>query len=128
METGYLWALSYPVICIFVSGIKRGTLFSILFLVILTIILLVPENTLIRMHYNGYMALRIFFSYSLILAVTFIFMYLMKKTLRIWEILFRNLKNEIKSKDEFISKLSHQIQDSAEHIMMLGDLISNTQT
>jgi CheY-like chemotaxis protein len=126
-ETGYLWALSYPVICIFVSGIKRGTLFSILFLVILTIILLVPENTLIRMHYNGYMALRIFFSYSLILAVTFIFMYFNEEDIKDLGNLIQESKNEIKSKDEFISKLSHQIRTPLNNIMMLGDLISNTK-
>ena len=126
-ETGYLWALSYPVICIFVSGIKRGTLFSILFLVILTIILLVPENTLMKMHYNGYMALRIFFSYSLILAVTFIFMYFNEEDIKDLENLIQESKNEIKSKDEFISGLSHQIRTPLNNIMMLGDLISNTK-
>jgi len=126
-ETGYLWALSYPVICIFVSGIKRGTLFSILFLVIMTIILLVPENTLMKMHYNGYMALRIFFSYSLILAVTFIFMYFNEEDIKDLENLIQESKNEIKSKDEFISGLSHQIRTPLNNIMMLGDLISNTK-
>ena len=126
-ETGYLWALSYPVICIFVSGIKRGTLFSILFLVILTIILLVPENTLMKMHYNGYMALRIFFSYSLILAVTFIFMYFNEEDIKDLGNLIQESKSEIKSKDEFISKLSHQIRTPLNNIMMLGDLISNTK-
>jgi CheY-like chemotaxis protein/signal transduction histidine kinase len=126
-ETGYLWALSYPVICIFVSGIKRGTLFSILFLVILAIILLVPENTLMKMHYNGYMALRIFFSYSLILAVTFIFMYFNEDDIKDLGNIIQESKNEIKSKDEFISKLSHQIRTPLNNIMMLGDLISNTK-
>jgi CheY-like chemotaxis protein/signal transduction histidine kinase len=126
-ETGYLWALSYPLICIFVSGIKRGTLFSLIFLLILAIILIVPENSIMKMHYNGYLALRVFFSYSLIFAITYIFMHFNEEGIKDLGTLIQESKNEIKSKDEFISKLSHQIRTPLNNIMMLGDLISSTK-
>jgi CheY-like chemotaxis protein/signal transduction histidine kinase len=126
-ETGYLWALSYPVICVFVSGLKRGSLFSIIFLAIMAIVVFMPENAVIKMHYNNYLALRIFLSYSLILMVTLIFIHFnMEQIKELGETILES-KNEIKSKDEFISKLSHQIRTPLNNIMMLGDLISNTK-
>ncbi len=126
-ETGYLWAFSYPVICIFVNGIKRGTVYSLIFLIIMAIIILVPENAIIKVTYNGYLNLRIFFSYSLILTVTYIFMYFNEENIKdLWNIILDS-KNEIKSKDEFISKLSHQIRTPLNNIMMLGDLITSTK-
>lgn len=126
-ETGYIWIFSYPVICIFVSGIKRGTVFSLLFLAIVTIVILLPENSVIKMNYHGYVALRIFFCYSLILAVTHIFMFFNRENIKELEKNILDSKDEIKSKDEFISKLSHQIRTPLNNIMMLGDLITSTK-
>jgi CheY-like chemotaxis protein/signal transduction histidine kinase len=126
-ETGYIWSLSYPVICLFLGGIKRGSIFSVFYLIIMGIILFMPENSIVKVHYNGYLALRIFLGYSLIYTVAYIYIHFNLDDIKDLRDIILESRNEIKSKDEFISKLSHQIRTPLNNIMMLGDLISGTK-
>jgi CheY-like chemotaxis protein len=63
----------------------------------------------------------------LIYAVTYIFIHFNLENIKDLGDIILESRNEIKSKDEFISKLSHQIRTPLNNIMMLGDLISGTK-
>jgi len=126
-ETGFIWTLSFPVICMTLCGIKRGSIFSLTFLGLMAVIVLLPENTLVKISYHTYIALRILACYILTWVLTYIYMYFNKMYNEETDKAITDSKNEIKSKDEFISKLSHQIRTPLNNIMVLGDLISNTK-
>jgi CheY-like chemotaxis protein/signal transduction histidine kinase len=126
-ETGYLWVFSYPVISMFICGLRKGTIYSLVFLAIIAIIVLLPENSVIRMIYHNFLAIRIIFIYLLVLTTAYIFLYFQALEDKDSDADIAELKIDNKNKDEFISKLSHQIRTPLNNIMVLGDLITTTQ-
>jgi CheY-like chemotaxis protein len=58
--------------------------------------------------------------------MTYIYIYFKELNFKDIETNVQEAKTETKSKDEFISKLSHQIRTPLNNIMVLGDLISET--
>ena len=126
-ETGYLWVFSYPVISLFICGLRKGSIYSLVFLAIIGIIVFIPENSVIRMVYHGFLAIRIIFVYFLVLFTSYIFIYFQLQEDKETDADLAELKIDNKNKDEFISKLSHQIRTPLNNIMVLGDLITATQ-
>ena len=125
-ETGYLWVFAYPIISMFLLGIKRGTILSILFMGIMAIIFILPENAIVVSTYHWYVSIRILCIYSLLVVMTYTFLYFKEKNFREFQTDIKEAKSETKSKDEFISKLSHQIRTPLNNIMVLADLMNNT--
>ena len=110
----------------FLLGIKRGTILSILFMGVMGIIFILPENAIIASTYHWYVSIRILSIYSLLVVMTYTFLYFKEKNFREFQSDIKEAKSETKSKDEFISKLSHQIRTPLNNIMVLADLMNNT--
>jgi CheY-like chemotaxis protein/signal transduction histidine kinase len=127
-KTGYIWSLAYPVISIYLLGIKRGGIFSLIYFGILAVLILLPHfSSTTPGILPSYLSVRILAIYSLILMFSYIYSYMKESNFRELEKEMLNAKNETKARDEFISKLSHQIRTPLNNIMVLGDLIGNTQ-
>jgi CheY-like chemotaxis protein len=126
-NTGYLWIFSFPLVCLMLAGPKRGGLYSLCMMVVMAFIILIPENSLIKASYQFYNALRIISVYFISFLLPFVYIHFASDQLN--EIIkeLSEAKSETKSKDEFISKLSHQIRTPLNNIMVLGDIIGNTK-
>jgi CheY-like chemotaxis protein len=123
---GYLWVFSYPVISMFLFGTRKGTLLSLLFMVIMAIAIFVPFP-FSRVDYPFPVTIRIFSIYLFIAILTFAYLHFKEQ-------LFQDIRNnvieaktEAKNKDEFLSKLSHQIRTPLNNVMALAEYLSATK-
>jgi CheY-like chemotaxis protein len=125
-ETGFLWVFIYPAVCVFLIGQKRGIIYSLSFLLLFIAIMVWPQNSIILVHYPSAIIIRTVSVYLFITIISYGFLYFKNQRFIEKEAENLELKNETKEKDEFISKLSHQIRTPLNNIMVLGDLIGNT--
>jgi CheY-like chemotaxis protein/signal transduction histidine kinase len=126
-ETGYLWVFSFPILCFFLLGHKKGMTFSLGFFIIVAAIVIWPQNQIILINYQTPVILRLLTIYLFITIITFIYLYLIHKRNQEYEADTIESRNDAKGKDEFISKLSHQIRTPLNNIMVLVDLINTTE-
>ncbi len=125
-ETGFLWVFIYPAVCVFLIGQKRGIIYSLSFLLLFIAIMVWPQNSIILVHYPSAIIIRTVSVYLFITIISYGFLYFKNQRFIEKEAENLELKSETKEKDEFISKLSHQIRTPLNNIMVLGDLIGNT--
>jgi len=125
-NTGHLWIFAYPILSMFLFGKKKGTILSFLFLLAVMLIIFFPASSFVLALYPISLALRIVAIYGLITVMTYIYIYYKEQSYKDAELFILEAKSETRSKDEFISKLSHQIRTPLNNIMVLSDLIANT--
>lgn len=118
------WFNIIPLACIIALGLKRGSLFSLIFLIATTIVLFLPNEILPAATYYLPLKLRFISSYLAIFSIAYIYEYFRIINLRNLERTLIEEKNENKSKEEFISRLSHQIRTPLNNIMLIGDMVS----
>ena len=127
LNNSYLWVLIFPLLSYLLTDIRKGTFFSLLFFLIFATVLLLPENSVVSMIYSSNVSIKLIAIYLVIALASFIFIYLSKKNEKENEVALDEAKSETRTKDEFISKLSHQIRTPLNNIMVIGDLINNTK-
>ena len=124
--TGFLWVFSFPILSMFLYGTKRGTIVSLIFWALMTIVLILQQMSLIPGASPFALATRVLSIYLLIVVMTYVYIFFKEQNFKEVTSSIQDAKSETKSKDEFISKLSHQIRTPLNNIMVLGDLISET--
>ncbi|MEJ5265972.1 MAG: response regulator [Bacteroidales bacterium] len=123
---GYLWVFSYPVISMFLFGTRKGTILSLIFMLIMAIAIFVPLP-FARIDYAFPVTVRIFSIYFFILILTFAYLYLSEQLFQDVKQNAQEAQTEVKSKDEFLSKLSHQIRTPLNNIMALSEYLAATR-
>lgn len=123
---GYLWVFSYPVISMFLFGTRKGTILSLIFMLIMAIAIFVPLP-FARIEYAFPVTVRIFSIYFFILILTFAYLYLSEQLFQDVKQNAQEAQTEVKSKDEFLSKLSHQIRTPLNNIMALSEYLAATR-
>lgn len=125
--TGFLWLFPYPILAIALKGLDNGTRVSLVFLILITLIcylnLLVPALP----DYELSFSLRIIGAYLSIHAVIYTYEYLQirnQKTMQKW---VAESRNESKRKDDFLSKLSHQIRTPLNNITLISNLVDRSK-
>ena len=125
-KTGYLWVFLFPVLSLVLLGSKKGSVFALVFMVFMAIAMLLHQYLCAEGIYPFTLFAKILSVYFLILTAVYVFSHAKDLLQKDLEDSILEAKNETKSKDEFISKLSHQIRTPLNNIMVLGDLISET--
>ncbi|MGC8802488.1 MAG: response regulator [Bacteroidales bacterium] len=123
---GYLWVFSYPVISMFLFGTRKGTILSLAFMGIMAIAILFPLP-FARVDYSFPVTVRIFSIYFFILVLTFAYLYLSEQFFQDVKHNAQKAQTEARSKDEFLSKLSHQIRTPLNNIMAISEYLSATR-
>lgn len=126
-ELSKLWIICFPVISVFFYSIKKGSIITAIALIVCILFLFLPFE------WNKSFALPALFKWKLI--VSYIGVYIVcqvyvalvsKMNSQVMEQI-RNLNNQVKTKEEFISKLSHQIRTPLNNIMVTSNLLSSTK-
>ena len=125
-DYGYMWVFSYPIISMFLFGTRKGAIYSFLFLLLISIIVLIPPSFM-KTVYTFPVVIRIISIYIFISILTFAYIYLTEEIFRNVQTNIQEAKNENREKDEFLSKLSHQIRTPLNNIMALSDLLFSTK-
>lgn len=127
LGTGFIWTFSYPVIAISIYGLKKGNYYSLGYLLIAFLFLLVQDFIPIAVEYSTAFIYRILGAYAVVHIIINIFEYLRLYSYTRLEKTMLSSKLESRKKDDFISKLSHQIRTPLNNITVISNLINKAK-
>ncbi len=125
--TGYLWIYCYPVLVISILGDKKGAYYSIGFFLAGLTILILHKYFPFKMEYNITFSVRFLSTYAIIHLVVYFFEYQRNYN---YQKLVRSIletQEESDKKDDFISKLSHQIRTPLNNITIISNLVNRSK-
>ncbi|MBN2347936.1 MAG: response regulator [Bacteroidales bacterium] len=123
--SGYLWLFSFPIISVIINGLKRGTIISVSFLVIALLIPVLYQIILIRAGYEFNFFVKFSGAYIFILAIVYFAESLRLMNMRQMEKAISDTRSETRKKDDFISKLSHQIRTPLNNLTLVTTFFNN---
>jgi CheY-like chemotaxis protein/signal transduction histidine kinase len=125
--SGYLWLLIFPVFSIPLFGLSRGNLLSFLYFIFTGCYFLAQQKIDPPQIYSAPIYFRIMGIYAMIHMLVYLNEYLKAHN---YNVLVRTIiesKNESRQKDEFISKLSHQIRTPLNNLTVVSNLVNKTK-
>jgi CheY-like chemotaxis protein len=125
LELGYLWCMLIPAFSLVLLGLKRGTIASAIFLGII-LILIVPDFSFIKADYSSGFILRFVTVFLATYLLVYTYEYLRLLNISKLDKAREEAEFETKSRDEFISRLSHQLRTSLNNITLISNLVSET--
>jgi CheY-like chemotaxis protein len=124
---GHFAIVIYPLLVISLYGKRTGNILSLVFLLVCLVFTFIPFS------YNAIyptpftFKLNLFLFYAVINLYCYSYIQFTRKNEKIIEDQGTQLSAELKSKEDFISKLSHQIRTPLNNIMVTSNLFSNTK-
>mgnify|MGYP006279602361 CR=1 FL=1 len=120
------WLASYPILAL-LSTSKRGNLYSLLFLLIVAVALFLPISEV----YQNQLSTPHKISFLVAFLGTVILVDYLKQMVRDIISIRNNqifhLQDELKEKEEFISKVSHQIRTPLNNIVVVSNMLNPTE-
>lgn len=125
-ETGHLWGLTFPMIALILLGIKRGSLASLVYMA-LSAIVLFGKFPFVQVDYEFSFSSRYILTYLGLYILIYAFEYLRVYNVQKLDKALEEANFESRSRDEFISKLSHQLRTSLNNITLVSNLVSKSE-
>jgi CheY-like chemotaxis protein/signal transduction histidine kinase len=125
-EQDILWYATFPVFSLLLLP-RKGNVISTLFFVVVTIILFLPFPSLYSINFN--------LTYKILFILAYLGSFTLVELIKqsITEVIenqqkeFQQLQDELKDKEEFISKVSHQIRTPLNNIVVVSNMINPSQ-
>lgn len=124
---GHLWFISFPLIGIFFYGIKKGSIVSAIFLLACIVLSFLPLEWIKIYEMPFFFKVKILLYYIGIYLVCYAYNVLMMNNISEIKKQLLQYSEDLKTKDDFISKLSHQIRTPLNNIMVTSNLLANTK-
>jgi CheY-like chemotaxis protein/signal transduction histidine kinase len=126
--TGYLWIFPFPVLAIALKGLEKGTHISGFFLVlIVAIIILNIYLPFLPPEYTFNLTLRLICTYIIIHFIIYLVEYVREANQLKLEKWIAESKIESKRKEDFLSKLSHQMRTPLNNITLIYNLVDRSK-
>lgn len=125
--TGFLWLFPYPILAIALKGLDNGTRVSLVFLIFITLICYLTLLLPVLPDYELSFSLRIIGAYLSIHGIIYIYEFLQIRNQNEMLKSVTESRNENKRKDDFLSKLSHQIRTPLNNITLISNLVDRTK-
>ena len=126
-DTGFLWIFPFPILAIAVKGLTGGTKASGIFLAFVIVVsyinILVPSLP----DYELDFSLRLIGAYVAIHAIIYTYEFLSISNQHAMEKWVKESRQESKRKDDFLSKLSHQIRTPLNNITLISNLVDRSK-
>ena len=122
-ETGFIWTFLYPIITLILLGLKRGSYFSLGFLALI-LVLISTGFGFVQVEYSATFSLRFGIAYLCIYILVYSFEYLRISSVMKMDRALEEASFEARSRDEFISRLSHQLRTSLNNITLVSNIVS----
>ncbi|MBN1599592.1 MAG: response regulator [Bacteroidales bacterium] len=126
-DTGFLWLFPFPILAIALKGIDEGFRISIIFLALITLICILSLYVGFIPDYSLSISLRIIGAYIAILTTIYIYEFLKVSSQKVMSKAVEESKDESKRKDDFLSKLSHQIRTPLNNITLISNLVDRSK-
>ncbi len=125
--SGLLWVLLFPVIAISLKGLKIGSIYSLSLLLIIGLLIVFSRTFSGAYVYDLASGLRIIGAYLGIHLMLYFFEYLKSfNNERLKQKISQN-NEEIKMRDEFLSRLSHQIRTPLNNITLISTMVNQAK-
>ena len=124
--TGHLWGLTFPVIALILLGIKRGSIAALVYMA-LSAVVLYGRFPFVQVDYELTFSTRYIFTYLGIYILIYAFEYLRVHNVQKLDKALEEANFESRTRDEFISKLSHQLRTSLNNITLVSNLVSKSE-
>jgi CheY-like chemotaxis protein/signal transduction histidine kinase len=125
--SGHLWLLLFPVFSIPLFGIRRGNVVSFLFFVAVILYLAFQSRLNVVHPYSFAWSLRLIFAYAAVHLLVYLNEYLRFHNYHVMERTIIESKNETRQKDDFLSKLSHQIRTPLNNLTVVSNLVNKSK-
>jgi CheY-like chemotaxis protein/signal transduction histidine kinase len=125
--TGHLWIYCYPILVISILGSKRGGYYSLGFFLVSLAILIFHKYLPIKLDYTTTFAVRFLSTYAVIHLVIYFFEFQRNYNYQKMVRSILTTKEESNKKDDFISKLSHQIRTPLNNITIISNLVNRSK-
>ncbi len=125
-DTGYFWALTFPIISLVLLGPVRGGISSLTYFALLAVVLF-GDFDFMNATFTRTFTIRYLFTYLGIFILTYTFEYLRIKNIKQLDKKLEEAGLETRSKDEFIARLSHQLRTSLNDISLVSNLVSKSK-
>jgi len=123
---GVYWMLIFPVICIPLFGLSRGNLLSFLFFVAVIAFFSFQRQLRIVQPYSLDMIIGLTGTYAAIHLLVYMNEFLKLHNHAVMERALIESKNETRQKDDFLSKLSHQIRTPLNNLTVVSNLVNKS--
>ncbi len=124
---GHLWFICFPLVGMFFYGIKKGSIVSAIFLLACIVLSFIPLEWIKIYAMLFFFKVKILLYYVGIYLVCYAYNVLMMNNISEIKKQLAQYSEELKTKDDFISKLSHQIRTPLNNIMVTSNLLCNTK-
>ncbi|MBN1158710.1 MAG: response regulator [Bacteroidales bacterium] len=125
--TGFMWSLFFPVFAIPLFGLSRGNVVSFVFFLVVIAFLSLHQQFGGSQEYTAAFSLRLVGAYAIIHLMIYFHEYL---KLHNNQVLTRSViesRNEIRQKEDFLSKLSHQIRTPLNNLTVVSNLVNKSR-
>jgi CheY-like chemotaxis protein len=125
--SGHLWILVFPVFSIPLFGLSRGNLISFLFFLLVVAYFVFHHSIQPPQVYTTGFAVRFLGTYTIIHLLVYLNEYIKFHNFAVMERTIIESKNENRQKDDFLSKLSHQIRTPLNNLTVVSNLINKSK-
>ena len=121
------WILLFPVFVIPLFGLKRGNVISFLFFIVIILCLVFQKNLQTEQQYTLTFSLRLMGAYAAVHLLIYLNEFMKFHNYHIMERTIIESKNETRQKDDFLSKLSHQIRTPLNNLTVVSNLVNKSK-
>jgi CheY-like chemotaxis protein/signal transduction histidine kinase len=125
--SGYFWVLLFPIISVGLKGMRLGSGISLGFLAAIILVIILNQYISWINKYNLAESIRVIGTYVGIHMLIYIFEYLRSYNNENLKQKISQTNLEIKMRDEFLSRLSHQIRTPLNNITLISTLVNQAK-
>lgn len=124
---GIYWLLIFPVFAIPLFGMSRGNLISFLFFLLVTAFFMLQSKLQVSQFYSFDLIIKLLGAYTAIHLLVYLNEFLKFHNYTVMERSLIESKLETRQKDDFLSKLSHQIRTPLNNLTVISNLINKSK-
>ncbi len=125
-QQGILSYSLFPILISFICNFKKTNILSILFFLIIVIPIFIPENAIFCFDYSTNIKLFFILLYISTLLIALIHNRLKDRDLNKCNTKISDISSKLASKEEFLTKLSHQIRTPLNNLVVVTNIVNNT--
>lgn len=124
--TGFFWVLPFPALAIVLMGFRKGSTISIIYFAVMVGIIALSRFVEFLPIYSLMVSIRIIAIYFTIFLLMYLSEYVKFSNTDILKGYVKESNEENKSKNEFLSKLSHQLRTPLSNITLVSEMVENS--